>query len=125
MTTPNSHDCEPHTSDSEDMPLPSNIWTPSAGASIEVYWDRHDDDSFDVALQLIDPALLDDDDRGIIVWSLLGPQRSHLPFSLYEESTRKLVLSGRFMWCRIGPSSQLWLLDAKYPGGHIRAAQIA
>jgi hypothetical protein len=82
----------------QDSPsLPTNVWIPSDDDSsgIMVYWERRAD-VFDVVLQLIDPALLEDGDPGFIVWETLGPDRPRLPFSLRAEAGSAYVLSGRF-----------------------------
>jgi hypothetical protein len=105
--------------------LPPNIWSPQPGASIMVHWQPLGD-GFEVALQLIDPALLTDDDRGIIVWSWVGTDRTRLPFSLADEVTLTVLLSGTFEWRQLDQGApQLWLYQVRYPGGYTAAAQIA
>lgn len=82
----------------QDSPvLPTNVWIPSDDdtSGIMVYWERRAD-VFDVVLQLIDPALVEDGDPGFIVWGTLGPDRPRLPFSLRAEAGSAYVLSGRF-----------------------------
>ena len=82
----------------QDSPsLPTNAWTPSDNdaSGIMVYWERRAD-VFDVVLQLIDRALLEDGDAGFIVWETLRPDRPQLPFSLRARAGGAYVLSGRF-----------------------------
>jgi hypothetical protein len=106
--------------------LPRNVWQPNAGASIMVYWRRFDETSFEVALQLIDRALLADDEVGIIVWTTVGWDRPGVPFSLRDAYSGTLLLKGRFEWRQSGEEpGQLWLVAARYPGGNTPAAQIA
>jgi hypothetical protein len=124
--------------------LPANAWSPTEGASIVVYWQPASEDGFDVVLQLIDPALLDDGDPGFIVWDRVGADQPQLPFSLRTETGGALVLSGRFEYRlpkdppppvdapppagdapRTPAAAELWLVHAEYPGGSTAAARIA
>lgn len=106
--------------------LPANAWSPTEGASIVVYWQQAPEDGFDVVLQLIDPALLEDGDPGFIVWDRVGADQPQLPFSLRTETWGAYVLAGRFEY-RVPAQgeAQLWLVDANYPGGHTAASRIA
>lgn len=108
------------------QPLPENPWMPDPDACIMVYWQGAEDDSFEVALQLIDPALSTGAAPQILVWVVLGPDRPRQAFSLTDESSPDQLLWGRFEWRQPkNEAPQLWLIDAHYPGGATLAAQIA
>lgn len=106
--------------------LPENPWTPSPDASIIVYWQAGEEDSFEVALQLIDPEAPPGSHPQIIVWVVLGPDRPRQAFSLTDEQSPTRLLWGRFEWRRPEKEApQLWLIDAHYPGGATPSAQLA
>jgi len=107
--------------------LPPQMWMPHDGASICVYWDRTGPGTFTIALQLIDRSLIAAGDSGIILRTTLSSAvRVQLPFSLRDGHTGALLLSGRFeLRTDAHGSVQLWLLDARYPGGFTAAAQIS
>jgi len=108
------------------QPLPENPWIPEPDASIMVYWQAVDDTSFEVALQLIDPALAIGSDPQILVWVVLGPDRPRQAFSLTDGISPFPLLRGRFEWRQAeNDAAQLWLIDAHYPGGETLAAQVA
>lgn len=107
--------------------IPSQIWMPGSDATICVYWDSIGTHKYNIALQLMDRALVPPGDSGLIVQtSLSSPERVQVPFSLMDAHSCTRVLSGRFV---LRPDAhdviQLWLLDARYPGGSTQEAQIS
>lgn len=114
------------TSENPGRDLPTNVWSPSNVTSIQIYWQLVGE-GYEVAVQLIDAALLEQGDSGIIVWALVDVTHQALPFSLYDEETgQELILGGRIEWVEVTSLSggvtnkvppQLWIKDASYPGG--------
>ncbi|WP_164738680.1 hypothetical protein [Xanthomonas euvesicatoria] len=49
---------------------------------------------YEVAVQLVDVALLEQGDPEIIVWAIVDASHQVLPFSLYDDATGQLVLGG-------------------------------
>ncbi len=111
---------------STDLPLPWQVWMPERDASICIYWDRTPSGGFSIALQLIDPRLLGAGDPGIMLRNILSrPGRVQVPYSLTDDEYG-IVISVRFaLRTDAAGVDQLWLLDARYPGGHTVAAQIS
>ncbi|WP_146095901.1 hypothetical protein [Xanthomonas arboricola] len=113
------------TSKNPGHPLPKHVWGPTDANSLQIYWEFVGE-GFEVAVQLVDAALLEQGDQGIIVWAIVDATHQILPFSLYDEETSQLVLGGRIEWIEIprqpggpwqGGNPQLWIKDAYYPGG--------
>lgn len=107
--------------------VPSNAWAPDSNASICVYWENTRPGTFEIMLQLIDRALIPPGDPGIILYTTMSStDRVQQPFSLYDGDSGAIVLSGRFV---LRPDArgfvQLWLRDARYPGGFTAEAQIS
>ncbi|MEA9562725.1 MULTISPECIES: hypothetical protein [unclassified Xanthomonas] len=130
----------PGASDTSENPgrdLPANIWAPADGGSLQIYWELVNEGyGYEVAVQLVDVALLEQGDPGIIVWAIVDVTHQALPFSLYDEETgQELILGGRIEWVEVTSLSggvtnkvppQLWIKDAYYPGGGTTlAARIA
>lgn len=111
---------------SDSPPLPSNIWAPMPGASIEIYWSDPVDGAFDVALMLIDPDTSVRDPNNLIAYRTLSADTPRLRFSLFDEIDRNCILGGQIEF-RIDENGAigLWLVDTTYPGGFTDVAQIA
>ncbi len=100
---------------------------PCRDASICVFWDCIRSGTFSIALQVLDRSLIPMGDNGIILQTTISsPTRIQVPFSLRDERSSATVVSGRFV---LHPDDrgilQLWLSDARYPGGATREAQIS
>ncbi|MDV2451812.1 hypothetical protein [Xanthomonas hortorum] len=110
------------TSENPTRDLPTNVWAPVDANSLQIYWQLVGE-GYEVAVQLVDAALLEQGDTGIIVWTLVDVTHQILPFSLYDEETSQLVLGGRIAWVEVAGGAtnnvppQLWIRDAIYPGG--------
>ncbi|MEB2231023.1 hypothetical protein VDS41_05905 [Xanthomonas campestris pv. campestris] len=122
----------PGASDTSENPgreLPGNVWAPANSSSIQIYWALVDG-GYEFAVQLIDAALLEPGDSGIIVWTLVDADRKVVPFSLYDDVSGQLILGGRIEWREATPkpgaaandtapvlAPELWLANAHYPDG--------
>ncbi|MBB3823470.1 hypothetical protein FHT03_003517 [Xanthomonas arboricola] len=115
-----------NTSENPGRDLPKNVWAPADGSSLQIYWQLVGE-GYEVAVQLIDAAVLEQGDTGIIVWGLVDVTHQALPFSLYDEETgQELILGGEIKWVEVASSlggatnnapPQLWIKNAIYPGG--------
>ena len=120
----------------DSISLPAKTWHPQDSASIRIHWQPISTGGFEVVLQLIDRALLEDGNRGFIVRAMVGPDQERLPFLLHTANDLTPILRGRFEYRpekdpapaldpSNKPAAELWLLDAEYPGGYTDAAKIA
>lgn len=107
--------------------IPSQAWMPCRDASICVFWDCIRSGTFSIALQVLDRSLIPAGDNGIILQTTISSAaRVQVPFSLRDERSSVTVVSGRFV-LRADDRGilQLWLVDARYPGGATPEAQIS
>lgn len=107
-------------------PLPGNIWAPEPDASIEICWSDPVEGFIDVAVLLLDRAIVTRNASNLIARRLLSIDSPCLVFSLRNEYTGQRILWGQIEWrFDADGGSNLWLLDAGYPGGHTASARIA